>query len=388
MKVLHVIDSLSGSGGAENGLVREITRFKGEVRQLVATLYGYGELLSHLDAFGIQTVCLDLSSSNSGWNWPAGARRLRAVIRDFQPHVVQSSLASGNLVAQLAARNSRVPVLSTLTLSGDPALMRRYQPGAASRRAGALRRVGGVSARQDHVWFRALTLDAKKTSCAAADIDEARVAVIPRGIPMPDLRRPPASRTELGLPESVPVILNVGRQSAQKGHPHLVRSFALLRRRGPAHLVILGREGDGSGALRSAISAHGLENDVTIIAYTNRVIDYCRQANVFAFTSLMEGLGTAVIEAMGAGLPVVAFDIPPVREVTDGGRVATLVEVGNELAMAEALSAAIGDEAPEARRRAEEARRWVEKSYSIDSVANRVETRLQELAASATGVPG
>lgn len=379
-----MINSLSASGGAEQGLVREICRFDSSVAQAVVRLYEANTLGSELQSAGIPNISLGLDPSNSGWNWPAGVVRLLGEIRRFRPDVVHTSLASSNLVGQLAAGFAGVPALSTFTLSGDPGLMRRYQPGAASSRAAVLRRIEGYSARRDHVWFRALTQDAKRTNSAASGIDESRVVVIPRGVPLPESDRSDPEPSALGLPTDSQIILNVGRQTAQKGHRHLVAAFARIRhdRAVPVHLVILGREGDASGALEAAITEFEVEDAVTIVPYTDRTYDYYRTADVFAFSSLMEGLGTAVLEAMACRLPVVAYDIPPVREIAGESIVANLVPVGDVTALAAAIGAVL-DDPVSAEAMAGRAQSRVAAEYSVDGVARRLQDRLSSLAESA-----
>jgi glycosyltransferase involved in cell wall biosynthesis len=377
MRVLHVINSLSGSGGAEQGMVREITRL-GSAEQMLVRLYPPDQLEPQVTVAGIESVALGLNSGNSGWNWPAGARRLESHVAAFEPDVIQTSLAAANLVGQMSGRRARVPVLSTFTLSGDPSLMRRYQPGASLLRAQALRRVEWWSARRDHVWFRALTEDAKRTNSAVAGIDPERVSVIPRGVPMPDLESPTPSRADLGLPEG-PLLLNVGRQTAQKGHEDLVRAFAAIRARRPVHLVILGREGDGSPALHSLIEELNLADAVTVLPFTDRPFDYYRTADVFAFSSHMEGLGTAVLEAMAAGLPVVAYDIPPVREVAGEPNHATLVPLGDVGALAKEIEGVL-DSPESASEVARRARVAVASSHSLQSVVARLEELLRDVA--------
>lgn len=369
MRVIHVINSLSGSGGAEQGLVREIVRFGPSVEQKVVRLYPPADLEPRLEDVGIESVCLELESGNSGWNWPAGIMRLGRLVRDFEPDVLHSSLASANLIAQHAGARAGLPVLSTFTLSGDPKLMRRYQPGADSMPARVLRRIERRSARRPHVWHRALTSDSKDSHCAAGRLDPSRVAVIPRGVPVPE--GPVPTRTELGMPTDVPVVLNVGRQTAQKGHDDLVRAFAAVNATRPTHLVILGREGDGTRRLRQEIADHGVKENVTVIPYTDRPYDYYRNADVLAFPSRMEGLGTAVLEAMACGLPVVAYDIPPVREIGGDTQLATLVRPGDVDALADAVRAMLNDKAL-SRPMTDAARQYVLEHYSVEAVATQV----------------
>lgn len=376
--MLHVIDSLGGSGGAEHGLVREIARFDRFTEQLVVRLFAKDQLSERLAKAGIPVQALGFDSASAGWLWPIAVMRLRSVLRRFAPDVVHSSLFTSNLVAQLAARSLAIPVLSTFTLSGDEALLRAHQPGAASVKAAVLRRVAAHAARSPLVYFRALTTDARSTNCQLLGISPDRVTVIPRGVPEAISEPPAQSRAEIGLPEDRAVILNIGRQTSQKGHVHLVRAFARLRQGKPCHLVIVGREGDATTALHAEIAQHGLGDDVSLVGYSPHVRDYLGHADVFVFSSLMEGLGTAVLEAMAAGVPVVAFDIPPVREITGEGEFAMLVPVGDEAVLADAMSSALSGDYQAI---VPKARAHVSANYSLASIAARLETRLMEVAA-------
>jgi glycosyltransferase involved in cell wall biosynthesis len=379
MRVLHVINSLSGSGGAEQGMAREVLRLRDDFDQVVVTLYPGGHLLGSIESAGIPVSSLGLNPSRSGWNWPTGVIRLRRMIKRLEPDVVHSSLFSANLVSQLATRGSGVPILTTFTLSGDLDLMRAYQPGADTYGAALLRRISRFAASGKNVRFRALTRDAQETNSHALGVDPARSVVIPRGVAVPDWSRARVPRDQLGLPNDVPLVLNVGRQSAQKGHTLLIEAFAGVVRERPAHLVIIGRDGDATDQLRQKMGALRLTDEVTVIPYTDRVDAYYREARVFAFSSMMEGLGTAVLEAMASRTPVVAFDIPPVREVTDDGRVAELVPLGDTAALEASISRFLdGGEATE--RLVDEAFIWVSQNFSIDGVVGRLRRRLLELA--------
>ncbi len=334
MRVLHVINSLAGSGGAEQGLVREITHFDPSVVNLVVRLFENDDLEARLTSHGVDVVWLGLRSSAAAWSWPEAARRVRRLIRSFRPDIVHTSLFTGNLVGQLAATGTGVPVLSTLTLTGDERLHRELQPGADTRRAAFLRRVAARIGRQSHVWYRAISEDAAETNCESMGIDRAHVTVIPRGVPMVSVE---PDRSRFGLPETGPLIVNVGRQAAQKGQVLLLRAFRQIKDSEPdAHLAIAGREGDATRAIRQEIVTLGLEDSVDLLGYREDVDVLLASADLFMFSSLAEGLGTAVIEAMAAGVPVVAFDIPPVREATEGGRHAALVPSGNVEALARA----------------------------------------------------
>ncbi|HVR32612.1 MAG TPA: glycosyltransferase, partial [Acidimicrobiia bacterium] len=199
MRVLHVINSLAGSGGAEQGLVREITHFDPSVVSLVVRLFENDDLEARLTSRGIDVVWLGLRSSASAWSWPEAARRVRRLIRSFRPDIVHTSLFTGNLVGQLAAMGTGVPVLSTLTLTGDERLHRELQPGADTRRAAVLRHIAARIGRQSHIRYRAISEDAAETNCKSMGIDRARVTVITRGVPMVSVE---PDRSRFGIPET------------------------------------------------------------------------------------------------------------------------------------------------------------------------------------------
>lgn len=376
MRVLHVINSLAGSGGAEHGLVREVTRFSEGTEQKVVRLFDKDHLDADLVSAGVEVTGLGLQSRRAGWNWPLAVARLRRVVEAFEPEVIHSSLFTANLVAQLTGSRTRIPVLSTFTLSGDPKLLKRFQPGAGSWRGTALRWLAARAAQDSSIHFRALTRDALITNCELLGVDQSRATVIPRGIYTdlyPMERRTPA---DLGLPPSGSLLVNVGRQTAQKGHLSLLKALEILRSEADVHLAIVGREGDATEQIRAAIEARGLQEDVTLVGYTPDVHHYMANADVFVFSSFMEGLGTAVLEALAMGLPVVAYDIPPVREITDDGKVAKLVQLGDHDALARAVHQALTEG-----RNARGQQEWVLQQFSIDDVASQVEALLRRVAA-------
>lgn len=375
MRVVHVIDSLGGSGGAEHGLVREITRFSPSTDQLVVRLFSKDHLEARLRSAGIEVVPLGLRAQQAGWNWPLAVRRLMGVLRVAAPDVIHSSLFTANLVAQHAGARTSTPVLSTFTLSGEPGLLRRFQPGAASWRAALLRQIAARAARRRGVWFRALTYDAKETNARLLGVDPNRVTVLPRGIETDLLPRSPMTRRELDLPPDVPLLVNVGRQTAQKGHISLLTAFQQVRRKIDSHLVIIGREGDATHVIEQFLRSQDLRSSVTLVGYTPHVHHYLAHAKAFVFSSFMEGLGTAVLEAMEMGLPVVAYAIPPVREATDDGRVARLVTPGDEAALAEGIISTLLEPV-----HGEAARQWVHSRFAIDTIASRLESLLVEVA--------
>ena len=117
------------------------------------------------------------------------------------------------------------------------------------------------------------------------------------------------------MPGGVPLAVAVGRLIAQKDHATLLRAFALVRERMPdARLAILG-VGAARGARRGRSSRElGLEAAVSLPGRTE-IRDWLERADVFVHTSRWEGFGIVLLEAMLAGLPVVATRVSAVPEV-------------------------------------------------------------------------
>ena len=162
-----------------------------------------------------------------------------------------------------------------------------------------------------------------------------------------------ASLRESTGPAGRPLILTVGGIEPRKGSETLVRAIALLRDGGldPMLAVVGGHSFQDYRAYRERVFALlpelGLEPGRDI-ALPGTVADaelpsWYAAADVFAFPSTKEGWGLAILEAMSAGLPVVASDLPVFREYLTPGRDALLVPVDRPAALAGALTSVLGD---------------------------------------------
>jgi glycosyltransferase involved in cell wall biosynthesis len=135
----------------------------------------------------------------------------------------------------------------------------------------------------------------------------------------------------------VPVIVSVGRLDRLKDPVNLLRAFSVVRRQRPAQLILFG-EGPERPRLVKLIDDLGLTPDVDMPGSCPNPYATLRGAAAFALSSRVEGLPTALIEALACGCPVVATDAPcGSREVLQGGRYGELVPCGDPQAMAAAL---------------------------------------------------
>lgn len=161
--------------------------------------------------------------------------------------------------------------------------------------------------------------------------------------------------------EYYPTIIGVGRLSPQKDYPTLIRAFVILRQKQPAKLIILG-EGKERPALEKLIQEMGLENDVALPGFVDNPFAYMRGASLFVFSSLWEGFGNVLPEAMACGTPVVSTDCPSgPREILEDGKWGRLVPPEDYKALAEAMLATLNEpEHPDVEKRA--------RDFSVDVI--------------------
>ncbi len=373
MRVVHVVDSLAQSGGAERRLVEEVLAMADRFDQRVVRLYERDDLQGRLEDAGIPVIALGFRSRHAGRTWALAAGRLRAVLRKWRPAVVHTTLFSGNLVGQLAARSLRIPVVSSFNRTGEIGLQRALQPGVAGWKGRSMQATARRAARSGDVHFRAVSAYAAASNRELYDVPAARVTVVPRGI----LVECPvdASRSAFGLAGGVPLFVNVARLVPEKGQHLLVDAFAGVREELPdAQLAIAGAPGSAEPAVRAAIERHELDGAVHLLGWRPDVAALVTVADVFVFSSLSEGFPSAVLEAMALGTPVVAFDIAPVRELTGGH--ARLAATGSTDALAGEMVAAISTHDAGG---VEAARAWARR-FALDDVVQQLGDLLERCA--------
>jgi alpha-1,3-rhamnosyl/mannosyltransferase len=212
------------------------------------------------------------------------------------------------------------------------------------------------------------------------DINEARIRVIACGIdpafhPRHTAEVAPVLK-RLALP--TPYVLYLGTLDPRKNLPTLIDAFAELVAEGrPEYLVLGGAQGWAPNELLSRIARHGLEARIHLpgyIAEADLPFVYAGAA-LFVYPSLLEGFGFPPLEAMAAGVPVIASDTSSLRENLEGA--ATLVPVGDAKQLEMAMRTLLIDEA--ARRRAVETGLKRGESYRWDRFAAETFALYEEL---------
>ncbi len=134
-----------------------------------------------------------------------------------------------------------------------------------------------------------------------------------------------------------PVLLGVGRLTAQKDFHTLIKAFDIIKDQCPARLIILG-EGEQRPLLEQLIRDRHLQDRISLPGFVQNPFSYMSKSALFILSSAWEGLPTVLIEALACGTRVVATDCHSgPREILQDGRLGELCEVGNPQALSEAM---------------------------------------------------
>ena len=178
-------------------------------------------------------------------------------------------------------------------------------------------------------------------------------------------------RGELGIPGDAGLIGSIGSLVPHKGHRHLLAAMPrILASRPEARLVIFG-DGPLEAELRRDCWERGLQTKVTFAGFRPDVARFLRCLDIFAHPSTEEGLGTSILDAMAARLPVVASRAGGIPEIVRHGETGWLVPPASPTELAGAIISLLED----ARRRAqfgEAGRSRVVEVFSIAALHDRV----------------
>jgi L-malate glycosyltransferase len=261
------------------------------------------------------------------------AWRLSRVIKQLRPDIVH-------------AHDPHAVAMSALALSMSTQLAK--PPLVASRRVDFHLRGNSLSRwkyRQVDCFICAS--GAIQKMLVADGVPEARAVVVHEGVDLGRIDAAPIAglREELWLPHGAPLVGNVAALVPHKGQRHLIEAAQLVLPQVPDVRFVIAGEGELRPALERQIHEHRLEKHVLLAGFRPDVLSLHKAFDIFVMSSLTEGLGTSLIDAMACGKPVVATKVGGIPEVVAEGETGFLVQPRDHEGMARALTSLLKDEA-------------------------------------------
>jgi glycosyltransferase involved in cell wall biosynthesis len=340
LRVLHAITMLELGGAQRNTLdtVAGLSRAEFAVGLACADV---GELLpearrvADVERFELRHLRREVAP----WSDVRAYFALREAIRRFRPDIVHTHSSKAGILGRLAARRERVPVVvhSIHGFGFGPhqnVVIRRAFLSVERIAAGWTTAFVAVSRRNLE--------DGVRLGLFRSD----RARVIRSGVDLASFRAHTGGavvRAELGVPPEAPLVVQIACFKPQKAPERFVELAAKLSGRFPdAHFLLVG-DGELRRGLERKRREAGLEGRLHLPGWRRDVPAILDAATVVTLTSRFEGLPRVLVEALAAGVPVVAMAVDGVAEVVRDGENGFLVGEGDVETLSARVAMLLGD---------------------------------------------
>lgn len=345
-KLLFVLPSLGG-GGAERAsvdLLRGMDRQQFRITLALFTRNGPAnpaENAGHSSGSFLQQLPDDVPICDLRGRQSYDVRlvwRLAGVLRRQNPDVVFSVLRYTNLITLLACRlmggGARVVVNEQNLPSAEFALF-----GGGRFKGQFLRRL--------YPWadqVTAISTGIARELVSVYGLPQDKVQVIPNPVDLVRVKTLAAAKVEHPWFHSgLPLLVAVGRLHPQKGFAYLIRAFSIVRQVLPCKLLILG-EGPLRAELEGLTASLGLVDDVALPGFQENPYSYVANSTLFVLSSLFEGFGNVLVDALAVGVPVISTRCPVGPEdIIADGVTGLFVPPADEQALAQAILRVLQD---------------------------------------------
>lgn len=328
--ILHVIDT-TGPGGAETIFIDLATRLPREKYRPIVVIRGTGWVYEELCRRGIEPFLMDAKGSFN-WRFLSGLVKL---IRREGVDLIQSHLLGSNVYCSLAGLITRTPVVATfhgVVDFGGKERLRGVKYAAINKGASSI---------------VAVSNDLRKEIVGSTSLNPEKIKLIYNGINTADYKRPRSRmlREKYGWSDDEVVIGCLGNIRPAKGYDILLRTAALLEESPHSYRFVIAGQGKGQlyDELLQLREELGLQERVLFLGFIDDAADFLANLDLFLSTSISEGLPLSAIQAMVAGLPLVATRCGGYVELITDGENGVLADIGDSRAIADALDRLAAD---------------------------------------------
>ena len=206
-------------------------------------------------------------------------------------------------------------------------------------------------------------------------VDEGRVELIYNGIDIDRFSRQYSDAEKLSLKRSLglkgPVVGTIGRLSPVKGQRYLIEAMAEVVRKVPDVKAVIMGDGEEDKKLKSLAKELNIEDTIRFVPSDPDTVKFLSIMDVFVLPSVKEGLGLALLEALGSGRACVASRVGGIRDIIESGMNGILVGVGDPKAIAAAVISLLND-AQSRQKMGQAGREMVRERFSLDSMSDKV----------------
>ena len=353
MKLLFTQDALVNAG-AERSHLEILSRFSDQIEVSLVYFYPKHELREEYEKAGIRLIFLDVPETYHFW---LAVSRLVKVIRDEKPDLLISSLWRADIITRIASMITGVPLIGTLVNDSYASLAWKDKKGLKYK---------GV------YWLDKLTAGIPKhwiaNAQALADshvktlgLDAKKISVVYRGRSVPNNYYGSVIASEERARQSQEAkeyyrynFISYGRLLERKGFQDAIQAFSTVIKKYPNCTLTIFGEGPFRIEMEKLVQNLGLENSIFLPGKISNPIEalisgYCplptddcqlMTAHCFLFPSWYEGFSGALVEAMMAGIPIIASDIPMNLEAINSDN-ALIFETQNTRQLADQMIFAI-----------------------------------------------
>ncbi len=304
------------------------------------------------------------------WDFAASALIARTA-REMNADLIHAQTSHAHTLALRAARKLNIPLFVSrrvdFPVGNNWFSRRKYQHPA--------------------VWYIAIS-DAIKDVLTISGVDASRILVVHSGVapdrfPMRGKTRDEELARRWGARPGVPLLLNVAALTDHKDQTTLLKAAAVMKQRGVAFRLIIAGSGELENQLKALQQQLGLSKEVQLAGYVSDLSTMYPAADIFVMSSHLEGLCTSILDAMSAGVPVVATSAGGIPEIVKHEENGLLAPPKAPEALAEQLIRLIDDSDLKNRLR-EAGRKTVLTGFTNDTMVDGVESVYQKILRSAS----
>ena len=285
----------------------------------------------------------------------AAAFRIRELIKQYHCNIVHSHTSHAHSLAFLASIGTGVTRLVTRRV--DFSIFRH-----------SFLKLSGLKYRLMADYYIAISYKIKDVLLHDG-IPDRRIFVVHSGIDPHRFKQATGDHllSEFDIGENQQVVINVAHLAGHKGQKYLVRAIPQVLAKLPDTRFFIIGQGELMDELKQTASGLGLKRELVFTGFRDDVADFYRIADLFVMSSVQEGLGTAVLDALALAKPVVATDTGGLPEIIQDGKTGRLVVPADPAALAEGIVEML-IRAEAAKAMAEAGRAMVQNFFSTDAM--------------------